>query len=109
MNSSCCSQISGGWEYGEFESMESGQSLTRVISEMQNEIRKLESENKELRGQLDRPDSCALSSSPQESLFHANLRRNVSAPDLEGQYKGTQTLVSNLGFMKGKRASWLLT
>lgn len=67
--------------------MESGQSLTRVISEMQNEIRKLENENKELRGQLDRPDSCALPASPQESLFHANLRRNVSAPDLEGQYK----------------------
>ncbi|TRY57982.1 hypothetical protein DNTS_027336 [Danionella cerebrum] len=74
--------------------MESGQSLTRVISEMQNEIRKLEMENKELRGQLGRPSSALDSMKStsqqdggQESLIHANLRRNVSAPNFEGQYK----------------------
>lgn len=72
--------------------MESRRSLAQVISEMQNEIRKLESENKALRGQLDRP-ATALDSvkqdGSQDSSTHASLRRNVSAPQLEAQYKGT--------------------
>uniref|UniRef100_A0A9J8C6S7 Si:ch211-235m3.10 n=1 Tax=Cyprinus carpio carpio TaxID=630221 RepID=A0A9J8C6S7_CYPCA len=71
--------------------MESGQSLPKVISEMQNEIRKLESENKALRGQLDWPvsglDSVKQKDGSQDSSTHASLRRNVSAPQLEGQYK----------------------
>ncbi|XP_067307656.1 putative coiled-coil domain-containing protein 195 [Pseudorasbora parva] len=78
--------------------MESGRSLAKVISEMQNEIRKLESENQALRGQLSRPTSALDSVKPsalsaqqkdglQESSTHANLRRNVSAPELEGQFK----------------------
>ncbi|RXN22421.1 hypothetical protein ROHU_019662 [Labeo rohita] len=71
--------------------MESGRSFAQVISEMQNEIRKLESENKALRGQLDRPasalDSVKQKDGSQDSSSHASLRRNVSAPQLEGQYK----------------------
>ncbi|ROL43103.1 hypothetical protein DPX16_14815 [Anabarilius grahami] len=78
--------------------MESGRSLAQVISEMQSEIRNLENENKALRGQLGRPTSasdsmktCALSTQQkdgsQENSTHANLRRNVSAPELEGQFK----------------------
>lgn len=72
--------------------MESGRSLAQVFSEMQNEIRKLESENKALRGQLDRPasalDSVKQKDGSQDSSTHASLRRNVSAPQLEAQYKG---------------------
>lgn len=87
--------------------MESGRSLVKVISEMQNEIRKLENENQTLRGQLSRPTSaldsmkqCALSTQQkdgsQESLTHANLRRNVSAPELEGQFKGKYLVLLKL-------------
>ncbi|KAK2881536.1 hypothetical protein Q8A67_018804 [Cirrhinus molitorella] len=71
--------------------MESRGSFAQVISEMQNEIRKLESENKALRGQLDRPtsalDSVKQKDGSQDNSTHASLRRNVSAPQLEGQYK----------------------
>ncbi|KAK7156947.1 hypothetical protein R3I94_006867 [Phoxinus phoxinus] len=104
--------------------MESGRSLVKVISEMQNEIRKLENENQTLRGQLGRPTSasdsmkpCALSTQQkdgsQESLTHANLRRNVSAPELEGQFKENiimtvrrYSISSN--FMNGSRKNEIL-
>lgn len=72
--------------------MESGHGLARVIQQLQDEIRKLETENKALRGQLSLP---LTETSPTDSERragtqenHANLRRNVSAPTLEGQYKG---------------------
>ncbi|XP_026797285.3 putative coiled-coil domain-containing protein 195 [Pangasianodon hypophthalmus] len=71
--------------------MESGCGLARVIQQLQDEIRKLETENKELRGQLSLP---LTETSPTDSERrdgttenHSNLRRNVSAPALEGQYK----------------------
>ncbi|XP_053508282.1 putative coiled-coil domain-containing protein 195 [Ictalurus furcatus] len=71
--------------------MESGHGLARVIQQLQDEIRKLETENKTLRGQLSLP---LTETSPTESERragtqenHANLRRNISAPTLEGQYK----------------------
>ncbi|KAL0173367.1 hypothetical protein M9458_029335, partial [Cirrhinus mrigala] len=53
--------------------------FAQVISEMQNEIRKLESENKALRGQLDRPASAldSVKDGSQDSSSHASLRRNV--------------------------------
>lgn len=78
-----------------------------MISEMQSEIRNLENENKALRGQLGRPTSasdsmktCALSTQQkdgsQENSTHANLRRNVSAPELEGQFKGKYLVLLKL-------------
>ncbi|KAA0701684.1 hypothetical protein E1301_Tti018533 [Triplophysa tibetana] len=76
--------------------MERGHRLAQAISDMQREIRQLEGENKGLRGQLDRPESDSLksvSSSPQhkdgaqEMSSHGHLRRNLSAPILEGQFK----------------------
>lgn len=72
--------------------MESGRGLARVIQQLQDEIRKLETENKALRGQLSLP---LTETSPTDSQLregtpeiHANLRRNVSVPALEDQYKG---------------------
>ncbi|XP_076837024.1 uncharacterized protein LOC143482550 [Brachyhypopomus gauderio] len=73
--------------------MESSRSLAQIILEMQNDIKKLESENKVLRGQLSRaptgPDQSELllPECQQENPLHANLRRNASAPTLEGQFK----------------------
>ncbi|KAI7800750.1 hypothetical protein IRJ41_011382 [Triplophysa rosa] len=78
--------------------MERGHRLAQAISDMQREIRQLECENKALRGQLDRPASDSLKSVPissspqqkdgsQEMSSHGHLRRNLSAPVLEGQYK----------------------
>ncbi|KAG7319631.1 hypothetical protein KOW79_016774 [Hemibagrus wyckioides] len=71
--------------------MESGRGLARVIQQLQDEIRKLETENKALRGQLSLP---LTETSPTDSQLregtpeiHANLRRNVSVPALEDQYK----------------------
>lgn len=70
----------------------SGRGLARLIRELQGEIKKLERENRVLRGQLGRPGP---ESGPQgepelqngeENSTH--LRRNVSAPALEGQYRG---------------------
>ncbi|KAK1790468.1 hypothetical protein P4O66_014003 [Electrophorus voltai] len=68
-------------------------SLAQVILDMQDEIKKLESENKVLRGQLSQAPlgtdqaGSLLPESPQENPLHANLRRNSSAPALEGKYK----------------------
>lgn len=72
--------------------MESGCSLACVIQQLQDEIRKLAMENKELRGQLSLPltDTSPTDSEQRDGTpeNHTNLRRNVSAPVLEGQYKG---------------------
>ncbi|KAG5837683.1 uncharacterized protein LOC135236807 [Anguilla rostrata] len=80
--------------------MGSGRGLARVIMEMRNEIKKLESENKALRGELELPPSGRETVGPssvppafphrhaaEETPSHANLRRNASAPTLERQYK----------------------
>ncbi|KAF5898498.1 coiled-coil domain-containing protein, partial [Clarias magur] len=71
--------------------MESSRGLAYVIQQLQDEIRKLETENKTLRGQLSLP---LTQTSPAETEGrdgtpenHAHLRRNVSAPALEGQYR----------------------
>lgn len=96
--------------------MEGGRGLARVIQQLQDEIRKLETENKALRGQLSLP---LTETSPTDSQLrertpeiHANLRRNVSVPALEDQYKGktvqsekqTRALIS---LWRGY-SSWLL-
>lgn len=80
--------------------MESSRSLAHVIMEMRNDIKKLETENRALRGELGQtsfgteprkpsPESPAV---PHRTGVDVNpyisLRRNVSAPVLEGQYKG---------------------
>lgn len=80
--------------------MESSHSLAQVIMEMRDEIKKLEAENRELRGDYGQR---ALGAKPGESRPvcaaaeqragmeenpYVNLRRNASAPVLEGQYKG---------------------
>ncbi|XP_069390087.1 putative coiled-coil domain-containing protein 195 [Paralichthys olivaceus] len=65
--------------------MESTRSLAQVIMEMRDDIKKLEAENQELRG-----DNGQRTDSPVSSTLenpYVNLRRNVSAPVLEGQYK----------------------
>ncbi|XP_063060827.1 uncharacterized protein LOC134454015 [Engraulis encrasicolus] len=75
--------------------MESGRGLAEVIMQLQNEIKKLETENRALRGELRQEGSEGGSgggggSGPGEagdSGGHINLRRNVSAPMLEGQLK----------------------
>lgn len=80
--------------------MESTRSLARVIMEMRDEIKKLEAENRELRGDYDPrsfgalPGEASLVSSTagqregMEENPYLNLRRNASAPVLEGQFKG---------------------
>lgn len=71
--------------------MESG-GLARVIQQLQDEIRKLETENKSLRGQLSLPRTDTSPTDTQRSdgttENRAHLRRNLSAPALDGQYKG---------------------
>ncbi|KAL6467686.1 hypothetical protein MHYP_G00233630 [Metynnis hypsauchen] len=70
-----------------------GRGLASLIRELQGEIKKLESENRALRGQLSRPASGSELPGPaepqhgEENTSSAHLRRNVSAPALEGQYK----------------------
>ncbi|KAI4878909.1 hypothetical protein NFI96_025776 [Prochilodus magdalenae] len=70
-----------------------GRGLASLIRELQGEIKKLESENRELRGQLSRPASGSELPGPaepqhgEETSGGTHLRRNVSAPALEGQYK----------------------
>ncbi|XP_034556762.1 uncharacterized protein LOC117825184 [Notolabrus celidotus] len=73
-------------------SMESTRSLAHVIMEMRDEIKKLEEENRELRGdfgQRGMSGECSKVSPESEKLEnpYVNLRRNASAPVLEGQYK----------------------
>lgn len=65
--------------------MESTRSLAQVIVEMRDEIKKLEAENQELRGSAE---------AGMEENPYANLRRNASAPALEGQYKGESIIKS---------------
>lgn len=73
-------------------SMDSSRSLAHVIMEMRDEIKKLEAENRELRGdcgELPTTEDGAESSAaePVENPY-LNLRRNASAPVLERQYTG---------------------
>uniref|UniRef100_A0A3B4YEL7 Si:ch211-235m3.10 n=1 Tax=Seriola lalandi dorsalis TaxID=1841481 RepID=A0A3B4YEL7_SERLL len=79
--------------------MESTRSLAQVILEMRDEIKKLEAENRELRGdypqrtletvlgEASSVSSAAEQRAGMEENPYVNLRRNVSAPVLEGQYK----------------------
>ncbi|KAL7399682.1 hypothetical protein ABVT39_000270 [Epinephelus coioides] len=79
--------------------MESTRSLAQVIMEMRDEIKKLEAENRELRGDYGqrafgaipgeaRPvSSAAEQREGAEENPYVNLRRNASAPVLEGKYK----------------------
>lgn len=83
--------------------MESTRSLAQVIVEMRDEIKKLEAENRELRGDcvqrsfgaVPGEGSAVYAAAEQragmEENPYVNLRRNASAPVLEGQYKGTRT------------------
>ncbi|XP_062241909.1 uncharacterized protein LOC133951776 [Platichthys flesus] len=72
--------------------MESTRSLAQVIMEMRDDIKKLEVENQELRGDYG-PRAFGAKSGEESRVSSAlenpymNLRRNVSAPVLEGQYK----------------------
>lgn len=71
--------------------MESTRSLAQVIAEMRDEIKKLEAENRELRGDCgQRSFGAAEQRAGMEENPYVNLRRNASAPVLEGQYKGTK-------------------
>nr|XP_043887660.1 uncharacterized protein LOC122773221 [Solea senegalensis] len=97
--------------------MESTRSLAQVIMEMRDEIKKLEDENRELRGDsghwsvavrtgetsLGSAASASASASAAaaaaaaeqqnvEENHSVNLRRNVSAPVLDGQYKETSVM-----------------
>uniref|UniRef100_A0A1A8HS86 Uncharacterized protein n=3 Tax=Nothobranchius TaxID=28779 RepID=A0A1A8HS86_NOTKU len=80
--------------------MESTRSLAQVIMEMRDEIKKLEAENRELRGEYGRDrveEASNVSSEGQEQEEvvvnpYGNLRRNVSAPVLEGQFKGNTVM-----------------
>ncbi|KAM4742703.1 uncharacterized protein FYW61_001430 [Anableps anableps] len=77
--------------------MESTRSLAQVIMEMRDEIKKLEAENRELRGDCVQHSATAGETSAaytagtkQPEILEnpsGNLRRNASAPVLEGQYK----------------------
>lgn len=87
--------------------MESSRGLARVILEMRDDISKLETENRELRGSFGAKrrgggggggrggrggagtvSPVAEHRAGMEENPSVNLRRNASAPDLEGQYKG---------------------
>ncbi|KAJ8280351.1 hypothetical protein GJAV_G00053520 [Gymnothorax javanicus] len=85
--------------------MGSGRGFAQVITELRNEIKKLESENKALRGELGQSlvgyenDETSLVTpafqhrlTAEETCSHANLRRNASAPVLERQYKENITM-----------------
>uniref|UniRef100_A0A3P8SWV3 Si:ch211-235m3.10 n=1 Tax=Amphiprion percula TaxID=161767 RepID=A0A3P8SWV3_AMPPE len=81
--------------------MESTRSLAQVIMEMRDEIKKLEAENRELRGHSGQRSfgatpgeampvsAAAKQQAGVEENPYVNLRRNASAPALEGQYKTT--------------------
>ena len=76
--------------------MQSSHSLAQVIMEMRDEIKKLEAENRELRGDYGQRSLGARTGEARpaeqraamEENPYVNLRRNASAPVLEGQYKG---------------------
>ncbi|XP_029302252.1 uncharacterized protein LOC115017712 [Cottoperca gobio] len=79
--------------------MESTRSLAQVIMEMRDDIKKLEAENRELRGDYgprsframpgdaSPVSSAAVQRAGMDENPYVNLRRNASAPVLEGQYK----------------------
>lgn len=74
-------------------SMDSTRSLAHVLLEMREEIKKLEAENRELRGDGGQPPEREEGEEPQaeEQVVenpYGNLRRNVSAPVLDRQLKG---------------------
>lgn len=76
-------------------SMDSTRSLAHVILEMREEIKKLEAENRELRGgggQEDRQEREEGEEPQAEEQVvenpYGNLRRNASAPVLDRQLKG---------------------
>lgn len=66
--------------------------LSQIIHQLQEEIRKLETENQTLRGQVGPPgtEPSGDREAGQENQNQVNLRRNVSAPALDGQYKGKE-------------------
>lgn len=68
-------------------STDSSHSLARVITEMRDEIKKLEAENRELRGRR------AAEENP-----YLTLRRNPSAPALKGQNKGARVDLKRFPF-----------
>lgn len=81
--------------------MESTRSLAQVVLEMRDEIKKLEAENRELRGVDPRAlgalageaSPVSLTAGQREGMEenpYLNLRRNASAPALEGQFKGNR-------------------
>ena len=92
--------MGSGSKRGTSSTMDSSRSLAQVIMELQNEIKKLETENRALRGEskqmpldseeenTDSMQTFQDSDSVEDNTGHANLRRNVSAPALEGQFKG---------------------
>ncbi|KAM9318677.1 uncharacterized protein KZ484_022940 [Pholidichthys leucotaenia] len=68
--------------------MESTRSLAQVIMEMRDEIKKLEAENRELRGDCSQRSLPVRPTAKQQvENPYVNLRRNASAPVLQGQYK----------------------
>uniref|UniRef100_A0A3B4A3N1 Uncharacterized protein n=1 Tax=Periophthalmus magnuspinnatus TaxID=409849 RepID=A0A3B4A3N1_9GOBI len=76
--------------------MESTRSLAHVVMEMREEIKKLETENRELRGDFSQRSHWAkvahaslTSTAVVEENPYLNLRRNASAPVLEGPYKNS--------------------
>uniref|UniRef100_A0A3Q0QW02 Si:ch211-235m3.10 n=1 Tax=Amphilophus citrinellus TaxID=61819 RepID=A0A3Q0QW02_AMPCI len=96
--------------------MESTRSLAQVIMEMRDEIKKLEAENRELRGDFSQrylgvmpreasPVSTAVKQpAGKDDNSYVNLRRNASAPVLEGHYKNTVMTVRS----KVKTVTFLL-
>lgn len=90
------------WQRGS-STMESTRSLAQVIMEMRDEIKKLEAENRELRGECAQDSSGHGSVGASEGVSagkeqegivenpYEDLRRNASAPILEGQFKGDRT------------------
>lgn len=78
--------------------MESTRSLAHVVMEMREEINKLEAENEELRGDYSQRSHWAsvgqtgASTAVMEENPYVNLRRNVSAPVLEGPYKESSAM-----------------
>ncbi|XP_051874565.1 putative coiled-coil domain-containing protein 195 [Pristis pectinata] len=85
--------------------MESNKRLKQIIKEMRSDMKKLETENKALRVKLiqngkraETLDEATISALHQqlkseEALTHANLRRNISAPVLEGEPRDNRMTV----------------